>query len=170
MSESAIHLKITSRRDRRYWLKVALPPTAELRELDEFLRDTWLECCRHMSAFSTRERLSSEIDPGVTVGAIFDLVTSLDYVYDFGSSTELVIKRLKGTPMNARGITLLARNEPPPAPCDACGAPAIYLCSECSFDGGGFCCDDHSYEHECGEESLLSIVNSPRMGVCGYGG
>ncbi len=170
MSESAIHLKITSRGNRRYWLKVALAPTAKLGDLDAFLRSTWLECCAHLSVFSTPGRQGTEIDPGVTVGAIFDHVRSLDYVYDFGSSTELVIKRLKGTPMSVRGINLLGRNEQPPEHCDECGAPATYVCSECSFDGGGFCCDEHSREHACGEESLLAIVNSPRMGVCGYGG
>jgi hypothetical protein len=35
-----------------------------------------------------------------------------------------------------------------------------------------FYCGAHaeSEEHECGEEALLPVVNSPRMGMCGYTG
>ncbi len=33
-----------------------------------------------------------------------------------------------------------------------------------------FFCDEHAEEHACEEESLLPVVNSPRMGVCGYCG
>jgi hypothetical protein len=31
-------------------------------------------------------------------------------------------------------------------------------------------CQDCLVEHECGEEMALPVVNSPRMGVCGYAG
>lgn len=65
---------------------------------------------------------------------------------------------------------VLRRNEQPPESCDECRAPVTSLCSECFPGGRGLLCDGHSAEHECGEEFLLAIVNSPRMGVCGYGG
>lgn len=170
MSEGAIHLKVTARGDKRYWLKVAVPPSTKLTSLDEFLRSIWLECCGHLSAFRTPGRQGTEIDPNLTAGTVFGRVTSLEYVYDFGSSTELLIKRIKAAPTKARGITLVGRNEQPPESCDECGAPATSICCECSLDGGGLWCDEHSAEHECGEESLLPVVNSPRMGVCAYGG
>ena len=35
----------------QYWLYVEMPATATLRDLDEFLRHIWLECCGHLSAF-----------------------------------------------------------------------------------------------------------------------
>ena len=37
--------------DKRYWLLLDLPLTASLKNLDDFLRKIWLECCGHMSAF-----------------------------------------------------------------------------------------------------------------------
>lgn len=170
MSEGGIHLKITARGDKRYWLNLAVSPTTKLTALDEFLRSTWLECCDHLSAFSTPERRGTEVDANLTVGTVFNRIASLDYVYDFGSSTELSIKRVKSTGTSARGITLLGRNEQPSESCDECGASATSICPECSLGGGGFYCDEHSAEHECGEDLLLPVVNSPRMGVCGYSG
>lgn len=170
MSGDAIHLKITARGDKRYWLKLAVSRSTKLNALDEFLRSTWLECCGHLSAFSTPGRRGSEVSANLTVGTVFSRESALDYVYDFGSSTELIIKRLKSAPGEVRGIAVLGRNELPPEFCDECGVPATAICAECSLGGGGLFCDGHSAEHECGEEFLLPVVNSPRMGVCGYGG
>ena len=170
MSEGAIYLKITARDDKRYWLKLAVSPSTKLTALDELLRSTWLECCGHLSAFSTPGRQGTDVNANLSVGTVFNRVTALDYVYDFGSSTELIIKRVKSAPTIARGITLLGRNEQPPESCEECGTPATSICSECSLDRGGLYCDEHSAEHQCGEEFLLPVVNSPRMGVCGYGG
>jgi hypothetical protein len=169
MSEEAIHLKITARDDKRYWLELAVSPRTKLIALDDFLRSTWLECCGHLSAFSTPGRHGTDVDENLTVGSVFKHAALLDYVYDFGSSTELIIKRLKSTGTSARGITLLGRNEQPAESCDECGAPATWICPECSLRGGALYCDEHSAVDECGEEFLLHVVNSPRMGVCGYG-
>jgi hypothetical protein len=33
-----------------------------------------------------------------------------------------------------------------------------------------FYCDKCLTKHECGDEMSLPVVNSPRMGVCGYCG
>ena len=35
----------------RHWLMLAVRPTTSLRQLDQFLRNLWLECCGHMSHF-----------------------------------------------------------------------------------------------------------------------
>ncbi|MCI9662932.1 MAG: hypothetical protein HFI46_03510, partial [Lachnospiraceae bacterium] len=35
-------------------------------------------------------------------------------------------------------------------------------------EGDGWLCEDCVKTHECGEGMLLSVCNSPRMGVCGY--
>ena len=67
-------------------------------------------------------------------------------------------------------VVLLARNLPPEFKCMGCGKPATKLCQIC-FDGeGGMFCDDCAEVHSCEEEFFLPIVNSPRMGVCGYTG
>src|SRR5437867_2706505 len=35
----------------RYWMHLELPAFLTLRNLDTFLRNTWLECCGHLSEF-----------------------------------------------------------------------------------------------------------------------
>jgi hypothetical protein len=40
------------------------------------------------------------------------------------------------------------------------------MCVECE----SFVCDQCQNSHECGEEMIMPVVNSPRMGVCGYAG
>jgi hypothetical protein len=45
------HLAIEGRDAKAYWMHVAVPLTAPLSKLDDFLRHTWLECCGHLSAF-----------------------------------------------------------------------------------------------------------------------
>lgn len=35
-----------------YWMFIALPKDASLGQLDQFLRDIWLECCGHLSEFT----------------------------------------------------------------------------------------------------------------------
>ena len=36
---------------RRHWMALIVQPTTSLRQIDQFLRDRWLECCGHMSHF-----------------------------------------------------------------------------------------------------------------------
>jgi hypothetical protein len=94
----------------------------------------------------------------------------LNYVYDFGSSTELVVTFAGVAEGTSEEPVVVARNEPPVWPCDVCRLPAASVCSECGYAGDGFFCAQHGKEHNCGEDMLLPVVNSPRMGVCGYAG
>ncbi len=155
---------------RMYWLDIAARREAKLQELDNLLRCVWLECCGHMSEFSDSRHetvsLKARIDEHLAVTG-----SRLGYVYDFGSSTELVVTHLGVVDAAAvKGARVVVRNEAPVWPCDHCGEPATMICAQCSNSGEGFCCHKHASEHECGEEMLLPVVNSPRMGVCGYTG
>jgi hypothetical protein len=47
----SFHLLVEARRAPAYWMHVALPVEATLGKLDRFLRETWLECCGHLSSF-----------------------------------------------------------------------------------------------------------------------
>jgi len=38
----------------QYWMHLEVSASATLADLDSFLRDIWLECCGHLSAFRTR--------------------------------------------------------------------------------------------------------------------
>jgi len=95
------------------------------------------------------------------------------YEYDYGSTTALVLKvvalREQGLPKGA--VQLLARNEAPRVNCRRCGIqPATQICTECAWNGEGWLCEACAVAHECGDEMCLPVVNSPRVGVCGYTG
>ena len=40
----------------------------------------------------------------------------------------------------------------------------------CIEEGAGLLCSHCAKKHECGEDVQLPVVNSPRMGMCGYTG
>ena len=109
------------------------------------------------------EHLRDLLKPGMTVG----------YEYDFGTTTELNIKVIavvdRATPDGA--VEVLARNHAPQIQCDRCGERlAVKICSECAWEGKGWLCKPCAARHKCGLEMLLSVVNSPRVGQCAYGG
>lgn len=153
-----------------FWLDLAVKLEAKLKEVDRLLRRVWLECCGHLSQFYTGAR--HKVSMNTNVGDAFGRVGSrLGYVYDFGSSTELIASLSGVVEGNSRYVVqVAARNEPLTWPCDECGQPATAVCAQCAYEGKGFCCSKHGSSHDCGEEMLLPVVNSPRMGVCGYTG
>jgi hypothetical protein len=107
-------------------------------------------------------RLDKVLKPGQTCS----------YEYDFGSTTELTVKVISEQEVEAqkKAIQILARNNLPLVPCDVCGEPATTTCTQCIYEDKGCLCDACAKGHECGEEMLLPMVNSPRAGVCGYTG
>lgn len=162
-------LKIENSYDKNYWLYVDIPVTASLSSIDAFLRKIWLECCGHMSGFYGSDRY--EISKSRTLKA-FSVGDKIRHEYDFGSTTETIITIMGETMRKKqRGVVrLLARNIPAVFHCSICGEPATALCTACMYDTDNpFFCDLCSEAHEH-EDMLLSVTNSPRMGVCGYGG
>jgi len=160
-----------------YWMHLELPANATLEDLDSFLRDIWLECCGHLSAFRIegKEYLSepSEFDEegmDVELSDVLSPGMKFSHEYDFGTTTELTLKVVSEQEGETKGelIEILARNEPPPITCVSCGKTATQVCSQCIWEGEGWLCDECSREHECGEDMLLPVVNSPRVGMCGY--
>ena len=109
----------------------------------------------------------------VRLDRVLEAGLKFSYEYDFGSTTELQLKviglRERGTPDGK--VQLLARNEEPEVMCQACKQQlATQICVECDCRGKGWLCEVCADEHECGEETMLPVVNSPRAGVCGYCG
>ena len=45
------HIVVTARYSTEYWLHLLVNSYDSLDTLDDFLRNIWLECCGHMSAF-----------------------------------------------------------------------------------------------------------------------
>ncbi len=180
----AFHLLVEGRDLPMYWMHLEVSASTTLATLDRFLRNTWLECCGHLSAFEIGG-VSYAVDAGMDDGWDMDeksMRVRLDkvlaagqtcsYEYDYGTTTELKLKVIAEREVEAKGkaIRVLARNTPPVILCEGCGKPATNACSQCIFDGKGWLCDDCAEEHECGEEMLLPVVNSPRVGMCAYTG
>ena len=56
----------------QHWMVLAVQPTTSLRQLDQFLRDEWLECCGHMSDFKIGQTQYSNCVPGPGDAPNFD--------------------------------------------------------------------------------------------------
>lgn len=174
------HLLVEGRYCPQYWMHIELPANARLEALDAFLRNIWLECCGHMSMFTIQDKRYSvepmgEFDDESMEARLSDVLSpgmKFYHEYDFGSTTHLALKVVSQEQKQLKGksVIVLARNEPPPIPCTSCGKPATQVCAECICSDAGWLCETCAAEHECGEEMLLPVVNSPRVGVCGYTG
>src|SRR5579864_2865892 len=150
----AFHLVVAGYRLTMYWMHLEVPAATTLATLDRFLRGTWLECCGHLSVFrigglnyyvdaemdaywdmhqkNMQAKLEEVLSPGQTCS----------YEYDFGSTTELLVKVIaeQEVDMKGRAMQILARNSPPIIPCDVCGEPATSLCTQCIYEDKGCLC------------------------------
>jgi len=175
-----LHLAIEGRYLPDYWMHLEAPADGTLDDLDDFLRDIWLECCGHLSAFTIGERTYFS-HPGedlgdegmdVALGGVLRPGTRLQHEYDFGTSTYLTLRVLseREAETSSKSIEILARNNPPLITCEMCAGIASLVCAACIWSGRGWVCEECAGEHECGEEMLLPVVNSPRVGMCAYTG
>ena len=177
---TVFHLVVDGRDNPQYWMHINVPAETTLTTLDNFLRQTWVECCGHLSNFeiagttyaSHPDSEFGDKSMRIQVGKILSPGQQFSYEYDYGTTTELRLKVVseEKEAVKEKSIQTLARNEPPMITCDGCGKPAEYVCSECIYEEGGWLCDDCAETHECGEEMLLPVVNSPRVGMCGFTG
>jgi len=159
-----------------FWLDLEMRGDAKLKKLDDYLRAIWLECCGHMSEFSGGGWGSVKVGMNRSALDAFQSEGQLTHIYDFGTSSETQIKVLavrQGRALTKHPIALLARNKLPEVVCCLCKAAATHMCLECmeETEGEGFLCDEHAQNHphdDYGEP--LALVNSPRLGLCGYDG
>ncbi|AWR98634.1 IS1096 element passenger TnpR family protein [Metallosphaera hakonensis] len=184
-------LKCKDRYSPEYWLYIAVPSSFTLKDLDQFLRAIWVDCCDHLSEFEIGDqRVIPDEDKGIEI--LTDLfeeegfVASNDklsnvlykglrfgYVYDFGSSTELELSVVDTVRMKDKNIYVLGRNEKPKYKCVECGKEAESLCYDCLAErdiSESTYCEECLKKHEHGDENAGMIPNSPRIGVCGYTG
>jgi hypothetical protein len=182
------HLFVEGADAPEFWLHLDVRTTAALDDLDQFLRDTWLECCGHLSSFqienryfekdtggvdgmwtmifgrsgppqSMKTRLSSVLRPGLT----------FSHEYDFGSTTRLALKVIsEHEGVSPEGVQILARNQLPDLVCSECDRPAAWIDTFGEYELVCEKCADAL--DEGAREGFLPVVNSPRMGVCGYVG
>lgn len=174
--EKIWHLRIQSADSKEHWLDLEMNGSATLDKLDRYLRAIWLECCGHLSQFTIGGWGGTVIGKARKADSVFGAGMVLLHQYDFGTTSEVDIKAIGfrvGHPLTKHPIFLMARNCPPEFLCQECGQPANWLCIECIYedDKPGLLCDEHAQGHpheNYGEP--LPVVNSPRMGMCGYEG
>ena len=108
-----------------YWMELAVRADTTLRQLDEFLRGMWLECCGHLSEFTVLGVRYTNLAPhrddpnaaairaeywmeddeehmDVAVADVMPRDALVSYEYDYGSTTELFVENL-GRPRRPGG-------------------------------------------------------------------
>ena len=174
--QALYHLQVQDAWGGDFWLHLEMNGSATLQDLDRYLRAIWLECCDHLSQFSIGGWSGREIAKRRRAEEVFEPGLELTHIYDFGTSSKTLIRAVgvrKGKPLTRHPIFLMARNEMPEATCVECGQPATHLCLECEqeLNQPGTLCDEHARKHpheDYGEP--IPLVNSPRLGMCGYTG
>lgn len=181
-TKKAFHLQIPAA---EMFLHLLVSETTTLGEVDSFLRQIWLDCCGHLSMFQIKgKRYNNDWDAmeygekmSQKVGKVFKKGLKLDYDYDFGSTTRLEVRVVNVYNINVlSGISLLSRNEPLPILCHTCNKkPATEICSIHVHQGASFFCNTCAKKHaktcsDFEDYANMPVVNSPRMGVCGYDG
>ena len=89
--QTLYHLVIQDAYLKDFWLQLEMNGDAKLKKLDEYLRAIWLECCGHMSEFSTGGWGSEQIDMSKNAQTVFERHSELVHIYDFGTSSETLI-------------------------------------------------------------------------------
>lgn len=176
-SESLFHLRVQDAYRKDFWLDIEMRGSKSLNDLDNYLRAIWLECCGHMSEFTIGGRsLSRQIGKQRKLLEIFQYGDTLNHIYDMGTSSETIIKFVavrEGKPLTIKPIVLMVRNQMPDDRCIECGESAVSLCTQCMWEDEtwGTLCEKHAESHphtDYGEP--IPLVNSPRLGMCGYDG
>ena len=172
-------LKIVDEDVHRYWMFVKMSETATLDDLDDILRDVWLECCGHLSMFkiaNIKYEQSTDFNKeygtknsNIQVNKILIKDMKFNYTYDLGSETTLGITVYDihhdySPPKNK--VEILIRNNQIDHSCKLCGKKAELICAECYYDEEIFLCESCEDKHG---HITRPVANSPRMGVCGYG-
>ena len=176
--EKLYHLRVQDAYNPHFWLNVEMRGSASLKTLDTYLRAIWLECCGHLSKFQSGSDWGSpSVGMARKADTVFKPGDELLHVYDYGTSSETLVKCVsvrEGKPTTKHPIALLVRNVIPQPPCVECEKPATHLCVECMVesDDSPLLCDEHLESHPHGDNygEPIALVNSPRLGMCGYDG
>lgn len=167
-----------------FWLHLETAAKTTLADLDDFFRAIWMECCGHLSQFIIDDVYysgSPSRDFGFSLGVEEkDIRTPLwkaarpgdefQYEYDFGTTTPVKLKVMderEGVPPE-ESINVMARNYLPNIPCEVCDQPAEHLLTW-EYPPTPYC-QEHAEEHDNWPDGFLPVVNSPRIGDCGYTG
>ncbi len=156
-----------------YWLVIVAKSILPMKKIDTFIKDIWVECCGHVSSFA---KGSLKIGMNQKLNQVFKKENKIEYIYDYGSSTEISISLLHEIgDEDEKDVQIIFRNKDMEFQCSYCDNKAIVICRFCEFDKEkGFLCESCYEKDNCvkfeGREVLLPIINSPRSGKCCYRG
>ncbi|EDN70329.1 conserved hypothetical protein [Beggiatoa sp. PS] len=170
------HLQVRDAYEGDFWLHLEVNGRASLGDLDQYLRAIWLECCGHLSQFSVGGWGGDELSMDLKIERVLTPGVELTHIYDFGTSSETLITATdvrEGISLTRHPIYLMARNKIPETVCAECDKPSGWLCMECLIEEEEWTtlCEKHAKTHphdNYGEP--IELVNSPRLGMCGYDG
>ncbi|WP_395093609.1 hypothetical protein [Armatimonas sp.] len=174
-AETLFYLRAESAHTKAFFLDLEVRGSATLSDLDTYLRAIWLECCGHLSEFAY-EAWEDTISSSRKVESVFKNHKEITHLYDMGSTSETTLRVMverKGAPTTDRPLALMVRNKIPEVSCEECEKPARWLCSECMAEEGEWVvlCDACLEPHGHMEDYVpVLLVNSPRLGMCGYEG
>ncbi len=175
-SQKLFHLRAKHPYTLEFWLDLEVKGSATLKDLDHYLKAIWLECCGHLSEFSRGDFFNDELSMNKSIEAIFKKEKAVYHSYDFGTTSETIVELIsvrEGKPLSSNPMFLMSRNEMPEEKCLECDKISTHICLECLYENekGWLYCDDHTEEHPCEEYGEpMPVVNSPRLGMCGYEG
>lgn len=184
--KKVFHLVVEGLYIPEYWLHLEIPENAQLSKLDQYLRNIWLECCGHLSMFDINDQRYSvrpmveygDKSMSARAGSVLSEDLTFRHEYDFGTTThlELRVVDVRDGVMPST-IREMAQNDEPEIICQKCEKrPATEVCSYCIWGGEeAWLCETCKTQHQCyideGEDYMfLPVVNSPRVGMCGYTG
>lgn len=169
--ETFCHIEVESN---EMFLHLLVKGSAKMQEIDSYLKDIWLECCGHLSAFRHK---NFEVGMNHLVEDVFMPKVKIQHDYDFGTTTTVFLKAHKHYQLAIKkSIVLLSRNEPLNLICGICKKKAAtVLCTTCQWHEYAFYCDGCAKKHastceDFDDYAKMPVVNSPRMGECGYEG
>ncbi len=156
------------------FLHILVKSETKMKIIDNFLRDIWLDCCGHLSNFGHK---NFKIGMTNSIADILSPKVKIYHDYDYGSTTRVELRAAKTYALHLKeNLLLLSRNEPLKIICSMCKRkPASYLCTTCDWETNAFFCEQCGAKHEetCeafADYARMPVVNSPRMGICGYEG
>jgi hypothetical protein len=174
-AETLFYLRAECAFHKGFFLDLEVRGSATLEDIDKYLRAIWLECCGHMSEFAY-EAWRDTIDSSRKVESVFKTRKQVTHLYDMGSTSETtlrVVAERKAAPTTPRPLVLMVRNKIPETECDECEKPSCWMCNECLAEEGEWVtlCDDCLEPHgHMTDYAPTLLVNSPRLGMCGYTG
>ena len=125
---NANYVHVSASGSKLHWMELLIHDSVTLQEINTLLRETWLECCDHLSAFIFGDLWVPDPEGPSRFDEGEEELTNLDtqystavppghsvkYHYDFGSTSEIILSTKSRHEVHqvVPRISLLARNSP----------------------------------------------------------